>query len=54
MIKKKALPVSKKKFIKYIDQFISDYNIKHGKLPSLGTYYIKNVPIEIREKNFSP
>ena len=50
MKKKYALPVSKEKFIKHIDEFIKEYESKHNKLPPTGTYYIGNVPVEIRKK----
>ncbi len=50
MKKKNALPVSKEKFIKHIDEFIKGYKSKKNKLPPIGTYYICNVPVEIRKK----
>ena len=49
MKKINALPVSKKKFMNYIDEFILEYKLKHKFLPT-DTYYIGNVPLEIRKK----
>ena len=50
MKKINALPVSKKKFMNHIVEFILEYKLKHNKFLPIGTYYIGNVPVEIRKK----